>query len=263
ARRQTPSPPCPPPARGSSGRAQGPTPPACSRTPAATPPTSSCARGPSPPPSPARPDSWRPGSRRSPRGRSYPSGDPPRVFGARARVGARVRSSTMGAVDVVVVGSGPAGLASAAEVKRRGLGVVVLERGDAIAARWRSRYAGLRLNTFRPFSRLPGVSIPREVGRYASRDAFVSYLDDYARRHQLEVRCGVEAEMVDPDLAGGWRVSTSQGTWSSRSVVVATGWDAEPVLPEWARESPFAGVLLHTSQLRDLSVFARQRVLVV
>lgn len=169
----------------------------------------------------------------------------------------------MGAVDVVVVGSGPAGLASAAEVKRRGLGVVVLERGDAIAARWRSRYAGLRLNTFRPFSRLPRVSIPRAVGRYASRDAFVTYLDDYSLRHQLEVRCGVEAEIVDRDLAGGWRISTSQGPWSSRSVVVATGWDAEPVLPEWARESPFAGVLLHTSQLRDLSVFAQQRVLVV
>jgi putative flavoprotein involved in K+ transport len=170
----------------------------------------------------------------------------------------------MGAdVDVIVVGSGPAGLASAAEVKRRGLGVVVLERGDEIAARWRSRYAGLRLNTFRAFSQLPRSRLPRDAGRYASLDAFVAYLDEYARRNQLEVRFGVEAERVDRDVGGGWRVRSSQEPWSSRSVVVATGWDAEPRLPEWVRESQFDGLVWHTSQLRDLSLFADQRVLVV
>jgi putative flavoprotein involved in K+ transport len=169
----------------------------------------------------------------------------------------------MGAVDVVVVGSGPAGLASAAEVKRRGLDVAVLERGDAIAARWRSRYAGLRLNTFRAYSHLPGLRLLREAGRYAPLDSFVAYLEDYARRNQLDVHFGVEAERADRDDGRGWRVSSSDGPWSSRSVVVATGWDAEPKLPEWVSESPFEGQLLHTSELRDLSAFAEQRVLVV
>jgi putative flavoprotein involved in K+ transport len=169
----------------------------------------------------------------------------------------------MGAADVVVVGSGPAGLASAAEVKRLGLRVAVLERGDAIAARWRSRYAGLRLNTFRAYSRLPGLRLPHEAGRYAALDSFVAYLDDYARRNQLDVHFGVEAERVDRDHGRGWRVGSSDGPWSSRSVVVATGWDAEPKLPEWVSEPPFEGQLSHTSELRDLGMFAEQRVLVV
>ncbi|MBV9366471.1 MAG: FAD-dependent monooxygenase [Solirubrobacterales bacterium] len=66
----------------------------------------------------------------------------------------------MGPVDVVIVGSGPAGLGVAGELKRRGLEAVVLERAEAIAARWRSRYAGLRLNTFRAYSHLPGSPFP-------------------------------------------------------------------------------------------------------
>ena len=60
----------------------------------------------------------------------------------------------------VVIGAGPAGLASAAELRRRGVPAVVLERADGVAASWRGRYDRLRLNSSRWFSKLPG-------GRYA------------------------------------------------------------------------------------------------
>jgi cation diffusion facilitator CzcD-associated flavoprotein CzcO len=46
-------------------------------------------------------------------------------------------------------------------------------------------------------------------------------------------------------------------------VVVATGWDAEPRLPEWAIDSPFRGRIVHTSEVRDPRAFVEQRVLVV
>ena len=59
----------------------------------------------------------------------------------------------------VVIGAGPAGLASAAELRRRGVPAVVLERGDGIATSWRGRYDRLRLNTSRWFSRLPGGAL--------------------------------------------------------------------------------------------------------
>ena len=165
--------------------------------------------------------------------------------------------------EAVVVGAGPAGLAVAAALRRRGLAPVILERGDALGACWRARYDGLRLNTYRAFSHLPGMRLPRDAGRYATREAFIAYLDRYARDNDLEVRLGVEAQRIERNRDHGWTVVCPDGPVASQNVVVATGWDAAPHLPEWTTESVFAGHLLHTSQVRDLHTFADQRVLVV
>ncbi len=72
--------------------------------------------------------------------------------------------------EAVVAGAGPAGLAAAALLKKRGFEVVVLERTDAVGAHWRKRYEPLRLNTARLFSSLRGYAIPRRCGRYARRE---------------------------------------------------------------------------------------------
>ena len=158
---------------------------------------------------------------------------------------------------------GPARLGTAGELKRLGIEAIVLDRGETIAARWRSRYVGLRFNTFRAYSHLRGSPLPRGAGRYASCEAFLAYLEDYARRNELDVHCSAEAQRVERDPSGGWRLISSGGEWHSRNVVVATGWNAEPKLPEWVSNWPFAGRLLHTSQLADPAEFAGQRVLVV
>jgi putative flavoprotein involved in K+ transport len=127
----------------------------------------------------------------------------------------------MGAVDVVIVGSGPAGLGTAGELKRLGIEAIVLERGETIAARWRSRYVALRFNTFRAYSDLRGSPLPRAAGRYASREAFLAYLEDYARRNELDVHYSTEAQRVERDLSEGWRLISSRGEWHSPNVV---GW---------------------------------------
>ncbi len=166
-------------------------------------------------------------------------------------------------VDVLIVGAGPAGLATAAEVRRHGIDATIFERGDLVATRWRGRYDGLRLNTWRALSRLPGTPLPRSAGRYASRDAFISYLEDYTRNNGLSVRHGVEVQRVETGPDGGWLARCAQGAFEARCVVVATGWDAEPQLPAWADRSSFSGELLHVAAVKDLARFAGKQVLVV
>lgn len=80
---------------------------------------------------------------------------------------------------VVVVGGGPAGLAAAAALGRRGLPAVVLEQSASLGATWRGAYDRLRLNTSRLTSRLAGEPYPAGAGLFPSRDVFVAYLDRF------------------------------------------------------------------------------------
>jgi cation diffusion facilitator CzcD-associated flavoprotein CzcO len=66
--------------------------------------------------------------------------------------------------EVLVIGSGPAGLATAAELLKRDVAVTVLESGDRPAAAWAGRYDGMRFNTSRWWSALPGAPFPRQFG---------------------------------------------------------------------------------------------------
>lgn len=161
--------------------------------------------------------------------------------------------------EVVVVGAGPAGLSSAALLQQAGFEVLVLERGTDVATSWRGRYEGLRLNTMRQLTSLPGKPMPRRFGRYPRREDFVSYLQDFAR--DLTVRTGVEVTRIDHGDDGGWVVETGDGPLGADYVVVATGYDVHPSMPQWP--GSFSGELAHAAEFRRASDYAGRRVLVV
>jgi putative flavoprotein involved in K+ transport len=170
-------------------------------------------------------------------------------------------SSGNGITEAAVVGGGAAGLGAAAELARRGVEVAVLEQGDAVGSSWRRRYDGLRLNTVRWMSGMPGHRIPRRAGRWPAREEFAAYLEDYARRHRLDVRFGVQVRRIER-LGRGWRLDTSHGSVLARYVVVATGYDRIPRLPPWPGRERFSGELLHSSEYRNPEPFRGQEVLV-
>ncbi|MGH3394888.1 MAG: flavin-containing monooxygenase [Streptosporangiaceae bacterium] len=163
---------------------------------------------------------------------------------------------------VVIVGAGPAGLAAGGALRRAGVESVLLERGPAVATSWRGRHESLRLNTVRWQSGLPGLRIPRSAGRWVSRDDYVGYLERYAAAHRLDIRPGVHVQRLDP-VDDGWRVTTSAGAGETNRVVVATGHDRVPWLPEWPGRGSFVVPVMHVSGLQRPSDLAGLRVLLV
>ena len=162
----------------------------------------------------------------------------------------------------VVVGSGPAGLATAAELVQQGVPVTVLERGPRLGAAWASRYDGLRFNTSRIHSALPGAPFPRSFGQFPTRDQYVAYLGDYARSRGVHVATGVRLTGVS-SAPGGWELSTSRGGLATRNLVLATGIYSEPVVPAWPGAGTFGGRVLHAADYRNPAPYAGRDVLVV
>jgi cation diffusion facilitator CzcD-associated flavoprotein CzcO len=151
---------------------------------------------------------------------------------------------------VIVIGAGPAGLASAAELRKKGVPALVLDRADSVASSWRGRYDRLRLNSSRPFSKLPGARFPRGTGMFPSRDEVIGYFESYARRHRVDVRHGTQVERIDRDGAG-LVVRTSAGDFGATHVIVASGYAHTPYLPAWPGRDSFGGRLMHSSEYRN------------
>lgn len=166
-------------------------------------------------------------------------------------------------MKVVVIGAGPGGLAVAAQLRRRGLDVRVLERSERVGSSWRTHYERLHLHTVRWTSHLGEFRMPRSFGPWVARADVVRYLEDFAAHYGLEVSFGVEATRLDR-AHGTWRISTTTGeVIEAPVVVVATGFNHTPDLPPWPGRETFSGELLHASSYRNAQPYAGRDVLVV
>ncbi|WP_338672105.1 NAD(P)/FAD-dependent oxidoreductase [Streptomyces sp. SCSIO 30461] len=164
---------------------------------------------------------------------------------------------------VYVIGAGPGGLAVAAALRERGVRAVVLEKSGAVGTSWRGHYDRLRLHTTRRLSSLPGLAMPRTFGRWVSRDDLVRYLEEYAEFHELELITGVEVTRVDP-AGSDWVLHATGGRrLTGRAVVVATGFNHTPRLPDWPGREAYQGELLHASAYRAPGPYTGKDVLVV
>lgn len=164
---------------------------------------------------------------------------------------------------VHVIGAGPGGLAVAAALTGRGVPVVVLEKSGAVGASWRSHYDRLHLHTTRRLSGLPGLALPRQFGRWVSRDDVVHYLEQYVDHHGIEVRTGRQVDRLEArgdewllHMAGGQQLAAPQ-------VVVATGYNHTPAALGWPGAETFTGVLQHASGYRNATPYLGLDVLVV
>jgi putative flavoprotein involved in K+ transport len=155
--------------------------------------------------------------------------------------------NTIDWVRVAVVGAGPAGLAVSEQLARAGYRHRVLERGR-IGWTWRTqRWDSFRLNSPRWANRVPGDHLPGAPGSFATAASLVAALERLADRLPVvEAADVVRATRVGPV----WRLETSRGVVVAADLVVASGFQNVPRVPEAANALPESVQQLHAAQYR-------------
>jgi hypothetical protein len=164
--------------------------------------------------------------------------------------------------DILVVGAGPAGLATSACLRREGLPHVVLEREGEVASAWRRHYDRLHLHTTKTYSALPMMPWPRSAPRYPAREQVVQYLQAYAAEHQVVPRLGVTVQALRRS-GDRFTVDTSAGSMAPRMVIMATGYNGVPRLPAVPGLDSFRGSAIHAGAYRNAGLYRGKRTLVV
>ncbi|MCZ7539031.1 MAG: NAD(P)/FAD-dependent oxidoreductase [Anaerolineae bacterium] len=164
--------------------------------------------------------------------------------------------------NVLVIGAGPAGIASAYFLGRAGIPYTVLDCAPVIASTWANLYPSLRLNTSRFYSHLPGRRFPWWFGLFPTARQYHRYLEQFVHAHRLNIRLGVSIERVFP-AGDGWRAETSAGTSWHPAIISATGRFSCPYTPSISGYETFSGALLHACDYRGPGPFAGRRVMVV
>ena len=166
------------------------------------------------------------------------------------------------AAPVLIIGAGLAGLSAAVRLAELGVPAEILESGEAVATSWRGRYDRLRMNTCRWNIMLWFGRFPKGTPAFPTRDQFVRYMESYVAKHDLQMSFGVKVDRIDR-VDDGWRLATSAGERTAREVIIATGMERSPKLPDWPGRDRFPGRLLHSSEYSNPSEFRDKDVLVV
>jgi putative flavoprotein involved in K+ transport len=164
--------------------------------------------------------------------------------------------------DVVVIGGGQAGLATAWHLAQQGLRYVVLEANKDHGGSWRGRWDSLTLFTPAEFDSLPGLPFPAPAGSYPGKDAVADYLAGYAGTTGLNVELDARVIALGRTETK-FEVRTTDPTYVADQVIVATGPFQVPFMPTAAAGLGDSVTQVHSADYRNPRGLPEGQVLVV
>lgn len=183
-------------------------------------------------------------------------------------------------MNVLIIGAGPSGLATAAELKKAGLDYDHVERHDGVGGLWdidnptTPMYESAHFISSKRLSCFPGRPFRDDVADYPPRTEIHRYLREFAADEGIaeRIRFGVEVVAVEEDGAGGYLVTMRAAgddggaagapeTRRYRDVICASGTLSTPNLPDIPGE--FAGEYRHSSTYRGIDELRGKRVLII
>jgi putative flavoprotein involved in K+ transport len=163
----------------------------------------------------------------------------------------------------VIIGAGHAGLAMSRRLTEASIDHVVIERGE-VGNSWRTeRWRTLRLLTPNWQTRLPGLRYQGvDPNGYMRAAEVVELLARYAATIEAPVQSNTLVTALRTRRSV-YEVVTDHGTWSARSVVIATGACNVPAVPAIAAATPASITSLSAMRYRGPEQLPEAGVLVV
>lgn len=167
-------------------------------------------------------------------------------------------------VSTLIIGAGPAGLATAAALRMRQQDFTMLESGSYVGASWYKHYRRLQLHTIKELSHLPGMDFPNFFPQYVTRALLLEYFENYAAKFDIQPVFRHCVSNVSRQADGRWLVKVHHcRSYLCEQVVIATGVNHTPNIPSIESQKQFTGKLIHSSLYKEPKPFEGQRVLVV
>lgn len=169
--------------------------------------------------------------------------------------------------ELLIIGSGPAGLRAGFEAQKAGVDYVILDQGD-VAQSWRDiRQDMLMLSPCMPHRDWTSIAeeFPiwkMEVNRpYCFAHEFSRYLIDFASHYNLNIDTHTQVLSIEK-IDDVFKIDTDHGTYGAKIVLVASGFFGNPYIPDISglRES---SIVMHSHQFKHFKPYENSRVVII
>lgn len=165
--------------------------------------------------------------------------------------------------ETLIIGAGPAGLAIAGRMRKKGLPFHIIEAADKAGNSWHEHYERVHLHTIKQYSHLPHLPFPASAPRYVPRQQVADYLGNYAEHFDIQPEFNQTVSSARK-TDSGWEVHTATGSaFTCGNLIMCTGVNRKPVLPVWPGKESFPGDMIHSKAYRNAKPYQGEKVLVV
>ena len=181
-------------------------------------------------------------------------------------------TSSIGIGRVCVVGSGPAGLVMARELKRLGIPFDVFEKNSGVGGIWNPDFPGSPMydsahfisSKGAPTSTFSGHPFADGVATYPSQAEVLAYLEAFAGSEGLlaNIHFNSTVERAEPDDSG-WLVTVGGAQRHYDALICASGSLWDPIYPHLEGQETYTGLIRHSVSYRSPEEVRGKRVLVI
>jgi cation diffusion facilitator CzcD-associated flavoprotein CzcO len=157
-------------------------------------------------------------------------------------------------LDVLIVGTGFAGIGMGIRLKQAGLDdFTILEQADGVGGTWRdNRYPGAACDVPSHLYSFSFEPNPKWTRAFAPQAEILEYLEHcttkYGLRPHLRLNAKVTRATFD-ERAGIWEVAAADGrTWRARALVSGIGGLSQPAYPDIPGLASFEGKTFHSAR---------------